>query len=72
MKKLILTNKKNYTPLEVVDLFSEYVSPHNVEILVDHLTYPELSLYVNSFTEMEGNLVLGLVGGDFISVKPKK
>lgn len=71
MKKLTLTHNKNYTPLGVVDLFSQYVSPRNVEILVNHLTYPELSVYVDSFTEVEGDLLLGLVNGDFISIKPK-
>ena len=71
MKKLTLTHNKNYTPIEVVDLFSQYVSPRNVEILVNHLTYPELSVCVDSFTEVEGDLLLGLVNGDFISIKLK-
>ena len=64
---IVLTNNKVYTALEVVNLFSEYISPKNVEILVDHLTYADLSEVVESFTEQDGVLFLN-VGDGFFSV----
>jgi len=55
-----LTNRKTYTPTEVVDLFSEYVKPENISILVDHLSYPTLAKSIISFAEIDGDIHLNL------------
>ena len=64
MKTFILTKYKVHTDLEVVDLFSEHVKPENLEVLVKHLTYPELAEHILSFTEIDGEIHFNLCNGD--------
>ena len=72
MQKFIKTKRKNYTTLEVVDLFSKHVRPENLEILVNHLTYPELSHYIVSFTEIDGDVCFNIgQGNELIKVTKK-
>ncbi len=51
MKKFIQTDRKVYTDMEVIDLFSEYVTPDNLKILVEHLTDLELAPNIISFSQ---------------------
>ena len=64
MQTFILTNYKNYTDIEVVDLFSEHVRHENLEILIKHLTYPKLSNYILSFTEIDEAIHFNLGNGE--------
>lgn len=64
MVEFILTNRKIYTPMEVVDLFSEHVRPENLEILIKHIAHPELAESVFSFAEIDGDIVLNLGNGE--------
>jgi len=56
LKTLVLTNRKCYTEKEVKEQFSEYVSPENMQVLIDHIVHPELACYVSSFAEIEGEI----------------
>ncbi len=67
---MIKTNKRNFTPTEIVDLFSGYVRPENLEILVAHLTYPELSECVIGFIEQDGDICFDV--GDTALVRVRK
>jgi len=69
--KLILTENTNFTPMEVVDNFSQFVSPVNVSILVDHLSVPELSEFIVGFIEDDGD-ILFKVAGNYIKCTAKK
>lgn len=71
MDKFILTNYKTYTPEEVVDLFSEYVLPSNVEVLVNHLSIEELAEGILSFTEIDGDIHLNIGVGELIKITKK-
>jgi len=68
--KLILTGNKNYSAMEVIDLFSGYVSPSNVEILIDHLTYEELSECISGFIE-EGDAIHFKLEDNYIKCSKK-
>lgn len=73
MHKFILTNYKHYTDIQVVNMFSEHVRPENVEILVNHLSYPELAECILSFTEIDGFIHFNLGNGEgLLKVTPKK
>jgi hypothetical protein len=67
----IQTNKKVYTPLEVIDNFSHHVTPENVGVLVDHLTEPTLAPSIVSFLQINGNLYFNLGVGDLLKVIKK-
>jgi hypothetical protein len=67
----IQTNKKVYTPLEVIDLFSEYVTPNNLEALVDHLTAEELAPSIVSFLQLNNNIYFNIGVGDLLKVIKK-
>lgn len=70
-ENFIQTNKKVYTPLEIIDNFSEYVSPSNLEALVDHLTNIDLAPNIISFSEINNNLYFNLGIGDLLKVIKK-
>lgn len=73
MDRFILTNRKTYTPEEVIDIFSQYARPENMRILVDHLIYPELAESILSFIEIDGEMHFNLGnGGDLIKIKINK
>ncbi len=63
MERFVLTNRKCYTPEEIVNYFSEYVKPENVRILIDHIGHPDLAESIFSFTEQNGVLFLTLGDG---------
>lgn len=67
-ERIIITNKKLYTPEEVVDEFSGYISHKNISLLIDHICVPELAECVISFTEQDGILFLNIGTGEFVSV----
>lgn len=71
MDKFILTHKKVYTPMEVVDLFSEYVLPSNLEALVDHLTCEDLAPNIISFSQINDIIYFNLGIGDLLKVIKK-
>lgn len=56
LKTLVLTNRKCYTEKEVKEQFSEYVSPENMQTLIDHIAHPDLAHYVSSFAEIDGEI----------------
>ena len=68
-QKIYLTERKQYTPTEVIDYFSGKISNANIGILVDHLTM-DISGDVVSVTEQDGILFLNL-GDGFFSVSRK-
>ena len=72
MQTFILTNYETYTDAEVVDLFSEHIKPENLEVLVKHLTYPELAEHILSFTEIEGEVHFNLGNGEELIRVSKK
>jgi len=68
---LILTCNINYTPMQIIDNFSQFVKPSNISILIDHLTFPELSCSVAGFIEEDGDIFFK-VAGEFIKCTAKK
>lgn len=51
---IIYTNRQQYTPAEVVDMFTGYVTDGNMDVLVHHLTDPKLSKHITGFIESGG------------------
>ena len=68
---IVLTEQRVYTPEEIIDDFSQYVSPHNIKALIDHLIYEDLSEDVIAFTEQNGVLFLSVEPGKYFSVTQK-
>lgn len=66
-QRIYLTEKKVYTPEEVVDYFSGKISDKNMEVLVAHLCMEDLSHQVESVTEQNGVLFLN-IGEGFFSI----
>jgi len=71
MQTFILTNNKCYTNMEVVDMFSEYVRPENLEMLVNHLTMKGVSEDIISFTELDDGIGFNIGCGSLIKVSKK-
>jgi len=71
MKKFIPTQQKVYTPLEVVDLFSKYVTADNVSILVDHLTEADLAPHIISFSQNNDIIFFNIGVEELIKVTRK-
>lgn len=68
--RVILTGEKTYTPIEVIDIFGEYLSNRNTAILTDHLIYEDLATQIQSFFEDEnGDLNFNLINGETLRVK---
>lgn len=70
--KIIYTNHRHYTPMQVVDELSQFVDPKNVEILVGHLCDPKLCEYITGFTENEGIIAFQISDGHMVEVKRKE
>lgn len=71
MDKFILTQRKVYTPMEVIDLFSEYVTADNVGILVDHLTEEDLAPNIISFSQINDIVYFNIGLEELIKVTKK-
>ena len=56
---------------KLIDLTKGEISEKNIEIIHEHLLYPELREYINGFIEQNGILFFKLESGDMISVEPK-
>ena len=68
--RVILTGEKKYSPIEVIDIFGEYLSNQNTAILTDHLIHEELATQIHSFFEDEdGGLNFNLINGETWRVK---
>jgi len=58
----ILTGNISYSPLEVIDYFSEFVLGENLNTLVFNLSSPEIAEQITSFKEENGELLFKVRG----------
>lgn len=70
--ELYYTNSKHFTPMQVVDDLSGFVTPENVEILVGHLSDPVLCEYITAFAEVEGVINFQIADGHMVAVNRKE
>lgn len=69
---MIYTGGRHYTPLEVIDELSGFVLPENAEVLVGHLSDPNLSGHITGFEEIEGIINFKLTSGHTVAVNRKE
>lgn len=70
--KIIYTNHRQYTPMQVVDELSQFVDPKNVEILVGHLCDPKLCDFITGFAEVDGVISFQINDNHFVEVRRKE
>lgn len=68
MEKIILTENKTYSAIDVINMFGEYLTNENTEILVKHLTHEQLASNIYSFYQKDCKLYLILNNGESVMV----
>lgn len=71
-KKFIRTERRIYTDIEVIDLFSSSVSTENIRVLIDHLCDEDLAPNIISFAEIKGKMYFNLGLEELIKITKKE